>query len=95
MASELIQANSHSLVGFLNGLAYAILGIPSIIYGVLLYRKAKRLSGVFLLINGIMCITGVIGYIMNSAVFALGVMIGGIVFLLSLIFMSIEFKNES
>lgn len=95
LASELIQANSHSLIGFLNGVAYAILGIPSIIYGLMLLRKSKKLSGFFLLLNGISCIIGLAGYILNNAVIALGIMIGGILFLLSLIFMSIEFKSRS
>ena len=46
--SQFIQANSNSSVGLLNGLAYAILGIPSIIYGILLFRSSKKFSGVLL-----------------------------------------------
>ncbi len=95
LASELIQANSHSLIGFLNGLAYAILGIPSIIFGVLLIRKTKKYSGLFLLLSGISSIVGLAGYILNNTVIALGIMVGGILFLLSLIFISIEFKSQS
>lgn len=95
IASELIQANPSSLIGFLNGLAYAILGIPSIIYGILLFRKSKKFSGIFLLLNGILCIIGIVGYALDHAVISLGVMIGGIFFLISLLFMVIEFKSES
>jgi hypothetical protein len=95
IASQLIQANSKSLIGFLNGLAYTLLGIPSIIYGLLLIKELKKYSGFFLLLNGILCIIGIIGYLLGNNILSKGMMIGGIIFLLSLLFMIIEFKyNE-
>lgn len=92
LSSQLIQANNQTLVGYLNGLAYAILGIPSIIFGLLLIKKQKRFTGAFLSLSGFMSIIGIIGFMMKNIILSSGIMIGGIVFLLSLIFMSIEFK---
>jgi len=95
LASQLIQANSKSLIGFINGMAYAILGIPSIIYGLLLIKELIKYSGFFLLLNGILCIIGIIGYVIGNSIVAMGIMVGGIIFLISLIFMVFEFKyNE-
>ena len=94
IASQLIQANKISLIGYLNGLAYAILGIPSIIFGILLFLKSIRLSGILLASNGLFCIIGIIGYILNNSILSTGTMIGGILFLLSLIFMIIDFRTS-
>lgn len=92
LVSQLIQANSKSLIGYINGFAYAILGITSIIYGYSLMKELKRFSGIFLLLNGMFCIIGIIGYLIGNSIISLGIMIGGIVFLICLIFMIIEFK---
>lgn len=92
--AQLIQANSRSLVGFMNGLAYAILGIPSIIFGYLLIQEKKKYSGLFLLLNGALCIIGIIGYMVDIKIMASGIMIGGVVFLISLFCMIFEFKNN-
>ena len=89
-----IQANGNSIVGFLNGMAYAILGIPSVIYGYLLMKEAKKFSGLFLISNGIACFIGIIGYMTDCPVLSFGTMLGGVLFVVSLIFMFIEFKSR-
>lgn len=94
LASQLIQVDPGSLVGYLNGLAYAILGIPSILYGRLLAREGRKYSGFFLLLNGILCIIGLIGYISGIGIISTGVMAGGFVFLVSLVCMLFEFRNK-
>jgi hypothetical protein len=93
-ASQFIQAYSKSIIGFMNGMAYAILGIPSIIYGILMYKEFKKLSGVLILLNGISCIIGIIGYIVNNSILATGIMIGGILFLGALAAMAFEFRSK-
>lgn len=90
---QLIQAKPGSIMGYINGLAYAILGIPSIIYGLLLIRSSYRLSGLFLGLNGIFCLLGIVGYLLSSDVLSLGIMAGGILFLISLICMIFEFAK--
>ncbi|MFZ5809545.1 MAG: hypothetical protein ACOY16_09735 [Chloroflexota bacterium] len=82
-----LQSWPASAVAFFNGLAYAILGIPSILFGLLLwkYPGALRWGGLLLALNGAACIMGVIGFLTGSALLSQGVMIGGILFLLALI----------
>ena len=93
-ASQFIQANSKSIIGFMNGLAYAILGIPSMIYGFLMLKESKKISGVLITLNGVFCIIGIIGYIIKNNVLATGIMIGGIVFMAGLAAMAFEFRNK-
>jgi len=92
--SALVQANSNSLVGLLNGIAYAILGIPSIVYGFMLYRSFRKYSGMFLLLSGVFSLLGLVGYLTDQALLSMGIMIGGILFLISLFLMIIEFKKN-
>ena len=92
--STLVQANSNSMVGLLNGIAYAVLGIPSIVYGFLLFRSYRKYSGIFLLLNGVLCLVGLLGYLTDLSLLSMGVMVGGIFFLISLLFMAIEFKRN-
>lgn len=82
-----LQAWPASAMAFFNGLAYGILGIPSILYGTLLWRRpgALRWGGLLLALNGAACILGVIGALAGSALLAQGVMIGGVLFLLALL----------
>lgn len=74
---------SGSATAFFNGLAYAILGIPSIVYGLLLRRGGGALAwgGLLLAFNGAACILGVVGFLIGSTLLAQGVVIGGILFL--------------
>ncbi|MBN1887288.1 MAG: DUF4386 family protein [Thermoflexales bacterium] len=78
-----LQAWPASAMAFFNGLAYGILGIPSVLYGALLWRRggALRWGGVLLALNGAACILGVIGFLTGSALLGQGVMVGGVLFL--------------
>lgn len=60
---QAIQQWPDSAVFIINNLAYAVLGVPSIIFGVLMLKSAPplRLGGVSLALNGLACITGFIG----------------------------------
>lgn len=92
LVAQLIQANPESLVGFLNGLAYAILGIPSIIYGYLLIKESKVITGYALLLSGILSLLGFAGMLMDSRILSMGIMIGGFLFLISLGGVLLEFR---
>ncbi|MFO7583771.1 MAG: hypothetical protein R6W69_03495 [Anaerolineales bacterium] len=78
-----LQAWPASAVAFFNGLAYAVLGIPSILFGLLLwkYPGAQRWGGRLLALNGAACILGAIGSLSGSALLTQGVMAGGLLFL--------------
>ncbi|MFZ5946073.1 MAG: TetR/AcrR family transcriptional regulator [Bacillota bacterium] len=84
---QFIQGWSGSAVSVFNQLAYAILGIPSIIFGVLLIKNKKlsTLGGWLLTLNGISCIIGLIGTAANNRVLVIGSVAGGALFLFALI----------
>jgi hypothetical protein len=95
LVAQLIQANAQSIIGFLNGMAYALLGIPSVLYGIVLLKKSMQLSGLFLSLNGISCIIGIIGNLFHSQLLSSLIGIGGVLFLISAIVMVFDFgKNE-
>ena len=91
LVAHLIQANSASLLAFINGLAYALLAIPSVLFGRMLIADSRKYSGAFLMLNGFSCIVGFAGYIAGSALVASGLALGGILFMISLGFMIREF----
>ena len=87
---QMIQQWPESGVAFFNGLAYAVLGIPSIIFGVLMFRQTPLLkwAGVLLALNGAACILGVVGFLTRGDLLSMGTVAGGVLFLLALIPMS-------
>ena len=93
---QLIQTWPASAVSIFNNTAYGILGIPSIIFGVLLYRihPTFRVGAVLLAINGVMCITGVIGFVLNNQILMWGSMAGAVFYLLALIPLSLAFLRK-
>jgi uncharacterized membrane protein len=63
------------------------LGIPSIIFGWLLFQHNQRLrlAGLLLMLSGIASILGVFGILAGSELLSNGSVIGGILFLVALI----------
>lgn len=92
-AIQLIQAKTDTLIGYLNGLAYTMLGIPSIIYGYLLFKQRIKFSGFFLFASAIFDFFGITGYLIGNKTLAIGMILGGIAFTVSLICMVLEFKK--
>lgn len=92
---QLLQSWPDSAVSIFNNTAYALLGIPSIIFGVILYKMSRRLrpGGIFLALNGVACILGIIGIVMQNAVLAWGSMVGAVFFLVSLFPLSWHFSR--
>jgi hypothetical protein len=80
---QLLQSWPDSAVSILNNGAYAILGIPSIIFGILLpeINRELRIAGIFLVLNGVACLVGIIGYAARSPVLSLGSLVGAVFFL--------------
>lgn len=102
LLGQMIQQWPDSAVAFFNNLAYAILGIPSIIFGVLLFKqstvslagKSTQLAGILLALNGVACIMGVTGLALRNGLLAWGSAVGGVLFLLALIPLSLTFLRE-
>lgn len=84
---QFVQGWAGSAISVLNQLAYGILGIPSIIFGMLLVKNKRisTLGGWLLTLNGLSCIVGGIGTVANNEIFATGSVIGGALFLFSLV----------
>jgi hypothetical protein len=85
--AQMIQAWPGSTVNVVNNLGYAVLGIPSIIFGLLLIGKRAPLplAGILLALSGAASILGIIGIVAGSAVLGLGSIVGGMLFLGALI----------
>ncbi len=96
LIGQMVQQWSGSAIAALNNLAYAILGIPSIIFGALLLRQSRLLqvAGALLALNGIACLIGLAGTIAQSRVLQMGSLVGGILFLLALISLTLASLRE-
>lgn len=93
MLRQTIQQWPDSAVFVANNLAYAVLGVPSIVFGVLLPRTASRLrpAGVLLALSGIASIAGFAGIAAGSRIVGNGSLVGGVLFLFALVAMSWAF----
>ena len=92
-----LQMLPGSIVAFFNNLAYAILGVPSMIYGWAIttnQHRALRIAGLLLILNGIACILGFIGILLNIDFLSLGTILGGGIFWVSLFPMSYVFLRR-
>ena len=79
-----------SAIVALNGLSYAVLWIPSIIYGVLIGRKtpALRAAGWLLAISSILSILVLVGISLGSKTLGLLSPLSGVVLLVTLVFLA-------
>lgn len=86
-----------SFTGFVNGLAYASLGVTSIIFGLLLYRNAHayRPGGVLLAASGILSIIAFLGSGVGSAMLMLLSPLSGFVFLVGISILGVRFLQSS
>lgn len=96
LAALFTQVWPGSGIMVLNYLAYAILGIPSIVFGYYLSREAGagKWAGRLLSGNGIACVIGFAGIIPGNRFLILFNPIGGLLFLASLMLMWFHFKEK-
>ncbi len=104
IASIILNLSLHnwqgSIIESLNGLAYAILGIPSIIFPILIMRKPKILAigGLLLLISGVLAIIAFAGTLISTRYLTTVSVIGGILATLADFFIAYHFlfgKNNN
>lgn len=97
LLSITVQAYPGSIIGYFNNLAYALLGIPSIIFGVILIRKSPlwQITGWLLALNGIACLLGIFGITIHNSFLSLGSLAGGVLFLVALFPLSLAFWRET
>jgi hypothetical protein len=93
-----IQQWNHSAVSFFNNLAYALLGIPSIIFAVILYRqyasRSLRTGAVLFALSGAASLLGILGILLDIPLLSNGSLAGGFLFLLALFPLALFFWNE-
>ncbi len=82
-----------SAIAALNGLAYAALAVPSIIFGGILYSQGGvlRPGGILLAVSGVLSVLALIGLGAGSQLLAFCVVISGGVFLFALVFLAVFF----
>jgi hypothetical protein len=93
--SQLILNDSSSVLGFVYGLAYSILAIPSIIYGLMFVKNAKKCSGITFIIHGLLYVVGIAGFMLKNTVLSQGINLGAIAFLICLVFLIIDFRKRN
>jgi hypothetical protein len=96
LLAQLVQSWPGSAVNVLNNLGYAILGIPSLIFGWLLFQRqrAMRLAGGLLALSGTASLVAMVGIILQNAALSLGSIVSGVLFLLALIPLSINLLRQ-
>ena len=84
------------MIAVVNGLAYGILGIPSVTFGIALLTKNVfgKITGILLILNAILCLLGVLSFRIDNAVFAQGTSLGGLIFIISIFFVFLMFHKE-
>ncbi len=87
--AQWVQMYPGSIMGYLNALAYAILGIASLAYGIafLKSRASAKMCGVFLIANAFSCWIGLVGVAANNPGLSYGTVLGGLFYLIALVFM--------
>jgi hypothetical protein len=82
-----------SAAGFVNALAYAALGIASVILGLLLARRAPclRVGGLLLAVSGVLAVVALVGVGIGNAALAFLSPLGGFVYLVGLILLGVRF----
>jgi hypothetical protein len=80
----------------LNALSYAILGIPSIIYAVIMFRQAKglRVGSILLALSGVLSIVAVLGVAMQNPTLGMMSLVGGLVYMISLSIIGVFFFRQ-
>lgn len=91
LLAQMVQAWPGSTVNVLNNLGYAVLGAPSVIFGLLLGKRepSLRVAGILLALSGMASIVGLVGIVAQSAALGLGSIVGGVLFLAALVPLSV------
>jgi hypothetical protein len=93
IAGLLVQNWDGSAISVINLLAYALLGIPSIIYGSALVKvdRIGTIAGSLLALSGVASILAFIGVIMENSTLASVTLVSGFIYAIALIFITFFF----
>ena len=92
---QMIQSTYGTIFSKINAFAYAILGIPSICFGLTLCKKSRmgKIASFFLIINAVLCILGFVGLGIGNKLLSSGVMIGGFIFIVATLFVFLHYMR--
>lgn len=90
---QAVQEWPASGLSLFGNLGYAILGLPSIVFGLILAQRqgALRWAGILLALTGVASILGLIGLLLGSRLLGSGSLAGAILYLLALIPLNVAF----
>jgi hypothetical protein len=93
LAGLLVQNWDGSAISVINLLAYALLGIPSIIYGsaLLMVDRIGSIAGSLLVLSGAASILAFVGVILQNSTLASMTLVSGFIYAVALIFITIFF----
>jgi len=93
---EVIHLAPGSTVAFINGLAYAVLSFPLVVFGFVLLKQGRllRAAAVLFLLAAVADVLGLVGILVDSNGLTLGLLIGGVFYLLALIPGTIAFLGD-
>jgi hypothetical protein len=81
----------------LNALSYAVLAIPQIIFGVIMYRKAKglRAGSVLMAVSGVLSVIALVGVgLQNGSLAMISSFAGGGMYMVSLAIIGVFFVRQ-
>jgi hypothetical protein len=94
---QLVHQAPNPSAAFVNGLAYAVLGIPSILFGRILWRLGRHTgqvlqvsAGLLLALSGVLTMAGFTAPFFESVLLDMGLVAGGAVFWIALIPLSLS-----
>ncbi len=92
-----IQLHPGSAIGVVNGLAYAVLGVPSVCYAIALRQRSRmgRITGYLLIINAVLCLLGLAGVVTDNSLLSIGTLAGGLVFTGAVLTLYLMLRQES
>ena len=96
-AVQAVHIYPGSIIGQLNGLAYTVVGIPSVLLGIALWKTdwPGKTAAALLIVNAAACLIGTIGTAVGHKVLAVGTAAGGVLFTLAIVFMLVFFIREA
>ncbi len=95
LLEQLIHEWPLSTMAFFNALAYAVLAIPSILYGAALMREKGPLgaAGWLLLLSGVASIAGLLGISMRVDLLGFGTLLSGVLFIAALPLIAVGLRD--
>jgi hypothetical protein len=96
-AVQAVHIYPGSIIGQMNALAYTVVGIPSVLLGIALWKTdwPGKTAAALLIVNAAACLLGTIGMAVGHTVLAFGTAAGGVLFTVAIVFLLVFFVREA